>query len=320
MKQSTFENLYQNNWEQLETWLNHLDHHYFKNPTELAKFPKLYRQTCQHLALARDRHYTPHLVAHLNQLVLRGHQHLYATRPNLIYQIVQFILTDFPYWIHRHNSLIGLSCLLFFAPLLLSFWATQTHEEWLHFLMTEKQLEDLRTLYSPQSTFARHTQEDFLMFGHYIKNNISIGFQTFAGGLLWGLGSTFFLIFNGLIIGAIAGHLTQIGYSNTFYPFVIGHSSLELLAIVLSGAAGLKLGYALLNPGRLYRLQALRQAASEAIYLMYGAIFLFLLAALIEAFWSANHLISPEIKYTVGTALWMICLTYVLLLRPHRAT
>lgn len=34
------------------------------------------------------------------------------------------------------------------------------------------------------------------MFGYYIMNNIGIAFQTFASGLLFGLGSLFFPCFS----------------------------------------------------------------------------------------------------------------------------
>ena len=38
-----------------------------------------------------------------------------------------------------------------------------------------------------------------------------------------GLGSLFFLLFNGLVIGAVAGHLTQIGYIGTFWGLSLIH-------------------------------------------------------------------------------------------------
>ena len=75
-----------------------------------------------------------------------------------------------------------------------------------------------------------------MMFGYYIKNNIGISFRTFAGGMLFGLGSVFFLVYNGLAIGATAGHLTQAGFASTFYPFVAGHGSFELTAGMGVGA------------------------------------------------------------------------------------
>ena len=88
------------------------------------------------------------------------------------------------------------------------------------------------------------------MLAFYIYNNVRIDFQCFAGGLLFGVGSIFFLVYNGLHIGAVAGHLTRVGYGETFWGFVAGHSSFELLGAVLAGAAGLRIGYALVAPGR----------------------------------------------------------------------
>ena len=89
-----------------------------------------------------------------------------------------------------------------------------------------------------------------MMFGFYIRNNIGVAFQCFAGGLFAGLGTLFFLAYNGAFSGAIAGYLTERGLSSTFYSFVATHSAFELTAIVLSGAAGLRIGHALLAPGR----------------------------------------------------------------------
>src|SRR5690606_34190487 len=93
---------------------------------------------------------------------------------------------------------------------------------------------------------------------------------TFGGGVLFGLGSVFFLVFNGLVIGTVAGHLTRIGYGETFWPFVSGHSAFELSAIVLAGAAGLRLGGALLAPGQRSRARALREEALDSAGLIWG--------------------------------------------------
>jgi uncharacterized membrane protein SpoIIM required for sporulation len=144
-------------------------------------------------------------------------------------------------------------------------------------------------------------------------NNIGIAFQTFASGLLFGLGSLFFLLFNGLMIGAVAGHLTQIGYGETFWSFVIGHGAFELTAIALAGGAGLKLGWALLAPGRLPRSEALRLAAGRSVRLVGGVIVFLLLAAFIEAYWSSMTFAAPTVKYALGAGLWLLVLSYLLL-------
>ena len=148
------------------------------------------------------------------------------------------------------------------------------------------------------------------MFAFYIWNNVRIGFQTFAGGMLAGVGTVWFLAANGVIIGAVAGYLTEVGYSETFWSFVAGHSSLELLAIVLSGAAGFRLGLAVIAPGNLTRRSALVAAAKPAVRMMYGAALMFGAAAFVEAFWSPLTEVPFAVKISAGIAGWGLLLLY----------
>src|SRR5581483_6528895 len=144
-----------------------------------------------------------------------------------------------------------------------------------------------------------------------IMHNVSISFQCFAGGLLAGVGSIFFLIYNGALIGAVGGYLTARGLGATFYPFVATHSAFELTAIVLAGAAGLRLGQGLLMPGRRTRLDSLVFAARRCTVLLYGSTAMLLTAAAIEAFWSSARWLPPAIKYGVATVCWLAVLSYL---------
>jgi uncharacterized membrane protein SpoIIM required for sporulation len=149
-----------------------------------------------------------------------------------------------------------------------------------------------------------------MMFGHYIRNNISVAFQCFAGGLFAGLGSLFFLGYNGVHSGAIGGYLTERGLSSTFYSFIVTHSAFELTAIVLSGAAGLQIGHALLQPARLTRQQALVEATEESAVVLYGVTAMLLVAAAIEAFWSSAAWLPHPAKYGVAAVCWIAVMTY----------
>ena len=64
---------------------------------------------------------------------------------------------------------------------------------------------------------AARAATDWAMFGHYIRNNIGIAFQCFAGGLFFGIGSLFVLAFNGALAGSVAGYLTWRGLGENFY-------------------------------------------------------------------------------------------------------
>jgi uncharacterized membrane protein SpoIIM required for sporulation len=148
------------------------------------------------------------------------------------------------------------------------------------------------------------------MFGFYIKHNIGIAFQTFAGGLVFGLGAIFYLVFNGLLLGGVTGHVAQIGYGDTFFPFVIGHGAFELTAIVYSGAAGLRIGFALIAPGQYRRMDALKLATKDAVIIVYGAVVMLLIAAFLEAFWCSSSSLTPFIKYCVGAVFWLFVIGY----------
>jgi uncharacterized membrane protein SpoIIM required for sporulation len=148
------------------------------------------------------------------------------------------------------------------------------------------------------------------MFGYYISNNIGIGFRIFASGILFGIGTVFFLFYNGIFMGAVAGHLTRLQYGETFWSFVSGHSAFELTAIVISGMAGLMLAHAVFSPGNYRRSHALQRVGREAITLVIGAGLMLTLAAFVEAYWSPTSLVSNQVKYVVGGCLWLLVVSY----------
>jgi len=315
MKQQQFEQLHSEQWallahdlEKLAKYKTRLDAH------AVVNFPQLYRQVCQHLAIARDRHYTPALIERLNRLVLEGHQYLYVNRSPLLTRIVEFIAYGFPRAVRANWGVVLASSLCFFGSLIGMTFLVYLYDDNAYYFLSHGQLKQIEAMYNPTAHHwgqAREADSDLLMFGFYIRHNISIGFQTFASGLFFAVGSVFYLLFNGLHIGSIAGHLINKGYNEPFFSFVAGHSAFELTAIMLSGAAGLKLGLALLAPKRDSRLQALQHAAHSIVPLVYGFFTLFLLAAFIEAYWSSNALLNPEFKYSVGITLWIVILLYL---------
>ena len=202
------------------------------------------------------------------------------------------------------GSLIGIALLVYLFP------------DLIYSIVSPQQVAEMQGMYDPDAsrlgrTAERASSEDWMMFGYYVMHNIGIAFQTFAAGLLFGLGSVFFLIFNGLVIGAVSGHLTEIGSGQTFWSFVIGHGAFELTAIALAGAAGLQLGWALIAPGQLTRGESLRLAARKSVQMLCGVMIFLLIAAFIEAYWSSATLIAPWIKYLVGAALWLLVAAYL---------
>ena len=308
MRQRQFETVHEREWQEFEKFLDQPKKHAF----DLAEMPLRYRRICQGLALASDRHYSPELVDRLNQLALRGHHALYRNRRRQSQRVLEFLAAGFPALVRQEWRLVATAAVLFFGPLLGLIAVLQAFPEFVHYLLAPEQIANFHAMYDPANRRlgTREADSSLMMFGFYIWNNVRIGFQTFAGGLAAGVGSIWFLGANGIVIGAVAGYLTQIGYTETFWSFVAGHSSLELLAIVLSGAAGLRLGLAVIAPGNLTRRAALVAAARPAVRMMYGAAMMFFAAAFVEAFWSPLTEIPFRFKIAAGAAGWMLLLGY----------
>jgi len=203
---------------------------------------------------------------------------------------------------------------LFWLPFGAMMAAAHLDVAWVQSVLGDEMMQQLEMSYGgsaeSQASYRRSEYgSNFMMFGYYIANNVSIDFRIFAGGILAGLGTMFFLVFNGVAIGASAGYVQIAGNQESFWTFVAGHSSFELLGMVVAGMAGMRLGLGVLKPGRLARGKALAAAAKSSLPLLYGAAAMTILAAFVEAFWSAQPL-GRDIKYAVGILFWVLWAGY----------
>lgn len=328
MKQGQFEQLYQPLWQLLEAQIIELEKSDGRlKGAELASFASRYRRLCHFHALAKDRHYSSHLVDKLGDLVVRGHQQLYRRKQPFMQQLASFIVAGFPRVVREQQVYVWWATALLYVPGLLIYLAILWQPDLVYTVTSPDQVSQFEEMYDPQNRTlgaARESDTNVQMFGFYISNNIGVSFRTFASGILFGVGSIFFLIFNGLLMGAVAGHLTNVEFTETFFSFVVGHGSFELTAICISGAAGLILGHSLLAPGNLSRIESLKRASMVAIQLVYGVIIMLVIAAFIEAFWSSNNVLMPWQKYLVGGFLWTLVVGYLVFsgrqLRGERST
>lgn len=321
-----FESGYGPVWDELEAALAGLDagrRPWFRRkskdgtaaaPPDAARLAMLYRASCEHLALARARAYPAHLTARLDALTQRAHELIYRRSDYGAARLARLFLIDFPQAVRAHWRYVLVAALVFGLPLVLLGVATYVDPGFILTMHDAGSVRNYEDMYGPDAKSIgreRAADTDLMMFGYYIRNNIGIAFQCFAGGIFVGLGSLFFLAYNGIVAGSLAGYLTARGHGETFYSFVITHGAFELTAIVLSGAAGLRLGHALLAPGRRTRRAALELAASEAAVIVYGVVAMLLIAAGLEAFWSSARWVAPAVKFGVGGVCWALVIAYL---------
>ncbi len=315
MKQARFVAERESRWERYATQLKQLQSRR-RRVAPPADFPEQYRRLCNDLAVAISRGYSLALIQQLQSWIHAGHALLYRPRTTVGGQIAAFFSHGFPALVRAEWRLVALCSLLFFGPIIWLFWYIGTTPEFVYRVLSPEMVAQYEQMYSREPGSGRGAEGDVIMFAFYIMNNIGVALRTFAGGLLFGVGSGFILLFNGVMIGAVAAHLSFEGFHESFWSFVIGHGALELPAIVLAGVAGARMGLNLLFPGQLSRLAALRLGASQAVRLLYGVMVMLLLAAGLEAFWSASP-VPVMVKYLVGGALWLAVIAYFVFAGRH---
>ena len=150
------------------------------------------------------------------------------------------------------------------------------------------------------------------MAGFYIQNNVGIAFRCFATGILFGLGSVFFLLYNGVVIGATIGWVIHRGHGENILTFICGHAPFELTAICIAGGAGLQIGYALVRTGGRTRLGSLRAQAPAVGAIVGGAALMLVVAAGVEGFWSPSGLPAP-VKWVAAGVFTLLVAAYLAL-------
>ncbi|MDO6713133.1 stage II sporulation protein M [Aliiglaciecola sp. 2_MG-2023] len=301
-----------------------------KDPNKLHEYdidlPHAFRQLTHDLAVAKSRLYSPALISRLNDLLLQGQQCLYKPSNRVWAPFWQFVKYDFPAQLLLIRRYVIWAHILFYGLALITFSVTMIEPEFVGNVMPNSQVTQLEQMYDPASRIdettgnyrnERDSDSDFLMFGFYIKNNISIAFQCFVGGFLLGFGTLYYLLFNAIFFGAVSAHIVNVGFSSTFFSFVITHGSFELTAIVLSAAAGGVVGMHIIRPGQLSRTAALKQAGKITFPIIFGAFLMLVVAAFIEAFWSSSTLLPNAVKYAVGSACWLWILLYIFPRNPR---
>jgi uncharacterized membrane protein SpoIIM required for sporulation len=141
-------------------------------------------------------------------------------------------------------------------------------------------------------------------------NNIKVSLLTWGLGLTFGIGTVWLLVFNGVMLGAISAACLRAGMLLPLCEFVVGHGSLELPAIWISGGAGLLMAEALLFPGRFSRRVELRQKGRISVQIIVGIVPLLLVAGAVEAFISPSAL-PGIVKALLGLSLAIALLGFI---------
>lgn len=251
-------------------------------PDGVRRVGALYRAAAADLGLARRAFPGDPLTARLHALVVRGRQAVYADEAR--HQSVwAFLATGYWQRIRERPGLLAAAAALLLVPAALA-WIWGLHDPAAALGVVPGQL---RSSGDPVAG-SLSVSDEAGFAGTIFTNNIRVTFAAVAGGILLGLGSAALAIYNGVLLGAIGGIAQHDAQGERFVALVTGHGILELSCIFVATMAGLRIGSAIVEPGRLTRLESLRAEARPAIELVLGTMPWLILAGLVEGFFTGS--------------------------------
>lgn len=298
-------------WHELDILVGQERELYSNDGPTISRIASLYRSLCSDLVRCQSARYTPDLTGYLNGIAGRAHSALYGARPIRAFGVTNLLLREFPASLRKNWRFFLLSTLLFVLPWIIGQAGTMAEPSFAKHILPAGQLEAMAQMYSKGFDEGRAAGVDAGMAGFYVMNNVGIALRCFATGIAFGLGSVFFLVYNGLMIGTVTGWVWNAGYGGNILTFMCGHAPFELTAILISGAAGLRMGYALVDTKGLTRVMSLRSSAREIAALVMGAAAMLVIAAAVEGFWSPSSL-PPVVKW-IAAGIFTLGVTAFLL-------
>lgn len=277
---------------------------------ELTEFVRLYRRAAGDLARARTRFVSAGVLDYLNATVGRAYGALYrAPRKGILHALGEGLFLAASA-VRRRAPFVLFSTALFFGSGLFAFILLKTYPGARDFFVPDGFAESFKGW--TEGTFEKRSgSENLAMTGFYASNNPKAAVMTGAAGAAsFGLLSVWNIFTNGALIGVLSHEVALKNRLDYLWSSIAPHGVPEISGLVISGSAGLLLGWALLNPGRESRGESLRRAGPDAIVLLATGVLLMFVAAPIEAFFSFNPLVPGWVKTIVAVVTLGLWLTF----------
>jgi len=277
---------------------------------ELEELVQLYLRVSTHLSYARTFYRDPALTASLTGRVARSGAVVYGTRSRTLRAVGRFFAVTFPAAMWHVRHFVAVSAVLLFVPALaFGIWIAgsptaleATGPDAVRQSYVDEDFEDYYSS-APAAAFASQV----------FTNNVRVAVLAFASGIAFCVLTALLLVFNGAGIGVAAGLFHAAGEAPKFWGLILPHGLLELTAVCVAGAAGLRLGWTLIDPGDRPRAVALVEEGRRAMVIVLGLVVVFGVAGAIEGFVTGSGL-PTTLRVGIGVTAEVAFLLYFLVL------
>lgn len=288
---------------------------------DLLALPGLYRTTLSSLSVARDTSLDRALITYLEQLCTRAYFQIYGVQTPAHRQIVRFFAQGWPEAVRSLWRETLFCVLMTVGAAIAAYLLVRSDPSWFYSIIPQG-LAGGRDP-SASAEFLRATlydrREDFLaVFATFLfTHNSQVAIFSFALGFAFAVPTILLILYNGLMLGALLAVFAAKDLGLNLAAWLMIHGTTEILAICISGAAGIRIGMAIAFPGALSRLDAAVRAGRTGATAMIGTVIMLAVAGLLEGI-GRQTIIDDQLRALIGLGALTGWLLYFYLWRVRR--
>jgi uncharacterized membrane protein SpoIIM required for sporulation len=239
-----------------------------------------YQEVATHLSVVRSSAPDPTLVAYLSGVLARARSRTTGTRPASWRDAGTFFVATFPAALYRLRRwwLLTLAANVAVAALVTT-WLLR-HPGFESSLLTRREARRLVNV-DFEKYYSEYAATHFA--AQVWTNNAWVAALCIALGVL-GLPVVWVLLQNVLNVSVVGALMIQHGRAAVFFGLILPHGMLELTAVFVAGATGLRLFWSWVEPGALTRAQSLASEGRSAVGIALGLVPVLLVSGVLEAF------------------------------------
>lgn len=322
LKSQRFRQAREDDWRRLERLMDKAEKGSASKLTdaEILAVPVLYRSTLSALSVARETSLDQGLIDYLETLSARAYFFVYGSRATIQDRLVAFFRTDWPAAVRGlwRETLVSTALMLLGA--LVAGWLVMHEPEWFYAFVPTDLSGGRDPAASTETLRATLDGADgaqgLSAFAAYLfTHNAQVALLAFALGFALCLPTGLLILYNGATLGAFFALFASRGLGFELGGWLLIHGVTELFAVILAGAAGLRIGWAVAFPGQERRLDAAVAAGRTAGIAMGGVVVMLMFAGLLEGF-GRQLIVDTGLRYAVAAATAVIWSLYFYAPRP----
>lgn len=307
----------ENSWRELEHLLDRIDKSRATSLSdeEMLAIPGLYRAALSSLSVARATSLDQALIDYLEALCARAYFFVYGARASFRERMERFFAIDWPAAVKALWRETIVSALIVFAAALAAYLLVRADPDWFHAFVSSDMAHGRDPTASTE--FLKSTIYDGgdaieslgVFATSLFTNNAQVALFAFALGFAFCLPSALLLAYNGCVLGAMIAVFASRDLGYEFAGWLLIHGVTELLAVIIAGAAGLRIGWSIAFPGDRTRLAAAEHSGRQGAVVMIGVVIMLFIAGILEGF-GRQLITSDALRYAIAAASAFVWASY----------